>query len=188
MLETDRPKTCFVWPKQTSLSKVQLTWRFMGSYRWGYKSPNRVTSIATLLITLLITTHEPPSREMLQSIACYPQRTRKDDNEGHTLVEVTQRTQRLEDQSQWLGWQYLRCMASMAHEDSIEICAWHCMLALPMALASAWALGELMDCSWAPCGQLNPMLNAEMRLRKLVHWIRSGYIATAPVLILKALV
>ena len=32
------------------------TWRFMGSYKWGYKSPNMVISIVTLLITLLITT------------------------------------------------------------------------------------------------------------------------------------
>ena len=28
----------------------------MGSYKWGYKSPNMVISIVTLLITLLITT------------------------------------------------------------------------------------------------------------------------------------
>ena len=31
----------------------------MGSYKWGDK---RVISIATLLITLFITTHEPPSK------------------------------------------------------------------------------------------------------------------------------
>ena len=36
----------------------------MGSYKWGYDiSPLRgVISIVTLAITLLITTHEPPSR------------------------------------------------------------------------------------------------------------------------------
>ena len=36
----------------------------MGSYKWGYKSPNAVwvTSIVTLLRTLCVTTHEPPSR------------------------------------------------------------------------------------------------------------------------------
>ena len=34
----------------------------MGSYTWGYKSLIWVISIVTLLITLLITTHEPPSR------------------------------------------------------------------------------------------------------------------------------
>ena len=35
----------------------------MGSYNWGYKSPLIwVISTVTLLITLLITTHEPPSR------------------------------------------------------------------------------------------------------------------------------
>ena len=40
-------------------SNFGLTWRFMGSYKWGYKSP---ITIVILLITLLITTHEPPSR------------------------------------------------------------------------------------------------------------------------------
>ena len=35
---------------------------FMGSYKWGYKSPNMgYKYIVTLLITPLITTHEPPS-------------------------------------------------------------------------------------------------------------------------------
>ena len=35
----------------------------MGSYKWGYKSPAIwVITIVILLITLLITTHEPPSR------------------------------------------------------------------------------------------------------------------------------
>ena len=34
----------------------------MGSYKWGYKSPNLgYITIVTLLITPLITTHEPPS-------------------------------------------------------------------------------------------------------------------------------
>ena len=36
----------------------------MGSYKWAYKSPNPliwVIAIVTLLITSLITTHEPPS-------------------------------------------------------------------------------------------------------------------------------
>ena len=48
-------------PKQkpASLSnKLYPTWRFMGSYKWGYKSLIWVTSI----VTLLITTHEPLSR------------------------------------------------------------------------------------------------------------------------------
>ena len=34
----------------------------MGSYKWAYKALIWVVSIVTLLITLLITTHEPPSR------------------------------------------------------------------------------------------------------------------------------
>ena len=40
-----------------------FTWRFMGSYKLGEKSPTMgCKSIVTLLITLPITTHEPPSR------------------------------------------------------------------------------------------------------------------------------
>ena len=31
------------------------TWRFMRSYKWFYKSPRKLISIATLLVTLLIT-------------------------------------------------------------------------------------------------------------------------------------
>ena len=38
-----------------------ITWRFMGSYKWVYKSPNMVIIIVTLLKTPLTTTHEPPS-------------------------------------------------------------------------------------------------------------------------------
>ena len=38
------------------------TWKFRGSSKWGYKSLIWVISIVTLLITLLRTTHEPPSR------------------------------------------------------------------------------------------------------------------------------
>ena len=38
------------------------TWRFLGSYKWGYKSLNMVITVHILLITLLITSHEPPSR------------------------------------------------------------------------------------------------------------------------------
>ena len=34
----------------------------MGSYKWGYKPPIGVINIVILLIALLITTHEPPSR------------------------------------------------------------------------------------------------------------------------------
>ena len=33
----------------------------MGSYKYGYKSPNMVHNYSYPLITLLITTHEPPS-------------------------------------------------------------------------------------------------------------------------------
>ena len=44
---------------------TRTTWRFMGSYKWSYKSyyksPIWDISIVTLLITPLITTHEPPS-------------------------------------------------------------------------------------------------------------------------------
>ena len=35
-------------------------WRFMGSYKWDYNSPNKGN--VTLFITPLITTHEPPSK------------------------------------------------------------------------------------------------------------------------------
>ena len=38
------------------------TWRFMGSYKWSYKSPNMGYCIVTLLISPHITTHEPSSR------------------------------------------------------------------------------------------------------------------------------
>ena len=40
----------------------RLTWRFMGSYSGVISPPIRVISMATLLITPLITTHEPPSK------------------------------------------------------------------------------------------------------------------------------
>ena len=44
--------------KQTT----RVTWRFMGSYKWGYKAPLRwVIILVTLLITPRITTHEPPA-------------------------------------------------------------------------------------------------------------------------------
>ena len=33
----------------------------MGSYNWGYKFPNMGYNYSSLLITPLITTHEPPS-------------------------------------------------------------------------------------------------------------------------------
>ena len=42
-----------------------FTWSFRGRYKWGYKSPNMGSKYSypvTLLITLLITTHEPASR------------------------------------------------------------------------------------------------------------------------------
>ena len=34
----------------------------MGSYKWGSKSPKKIITLVTLLITPLKTTHEPPSR------------------------------------------------------------------------------------------------------------------------------
>ena len=42
-------------------------------------------------------------REMLISIACLPQRTSEDENEGHDFIPVTPETVNLEDQSLWLG-------------------------------------------------------------------------------------
>ena len=54
------------------------TWRFMGSYKWGYKSPNKAyTSILTLLKTLLITTHEPPSAPGSASLQLWEYRNQK---------------------------------------------------------------------------------------------------------------
>ena len=37
------------------------TWRFRGRYKWVISPLIWVLSIVTLLITLLISTHEPPS-------------------------------------------------------------------------------------------------------------------------------
>ena len=36
----------------------------MGSFKWGYKSLVLLMTIVTLLITPLITTHGPPSRDL----------------------------------------------------------------------------------------------------------------------------
>ena len=51
---TPKPSYC-QWVGRAYLPKGP-TWRFMGSYKWGYKSPNKgykFISIATLLITHL---------------------------------------------------------------------------------------------------------------------------------------
>ena len=46
-------------------AKAGGTWRFMGSYKYGSKSPKMgVITIVTLLITPQKTTHEPPSRTL----------------------------------------------------------------------------------------------------------------------------
>ena len=37
----------------------------MGSYKWGYKSPNMGYKYSYLHVTPLITSHEPPSPEHL---------------------------------------------------------------------------------------------------------------------------
>ena len=42
--------------------EVGFTWRFMGSYKWGYTSDNYTYNPIRGLISPLITTHEPPSR------------------------------------------------------------------------------------------------------------------------------
>ena len=43
-----------------------LTWRLMGSGKWGYESSNRAfITTAILLITLLSSRHEPPGMEPL---------------------------------------------------------------------------------------------------------------------------
>ena len=48
-------------PEADTLSTLNVgTCRFMGSYKLGYKSPNRVITTVILLITVLLTTHEPP--------------------------------------------------------------------------------------------------------------------------------
>ena len=38
------------------------TWRFMGSYEWGYKSPNMGYKYSDPTYNPTVTTHEPPSR------------------------------------------------------------------------------------------------------------------------------
>ena len=49
--------------RMNEFEALGFTWRFMGSYKLGEKSPTMgCKSIVTLLITLPITTHEPPSR------------------------------------------------------------------------------------------------------------------------------
>ena len=40
----------------------RVTWRFMGSYKWAKESPNLGDQYSYPTYTLLITTHEPPSR------------------------------------------------------------------------------------------------------------------------------
>ena len=54
-----RAATALSRPAKQTLSS-NSTWRFMGSYKWGYKLS--VIIMATLLITPLITTHEPPKQ------------------------------------------------------------------------------------------------------------------------------
>ena len=42
------------------------TWRFLGTYKQGYiGTANKVITIVTLLITLLLSTHESPSRSRI---------------------------------------------------------------------------------------------------------------------------
>ena len=72
----------------------------MGSYKWSYKSPIWVISIVTLLITLLITTHEPPSIQLKRFGSgslirhCgsgnhrHPEKKRKQMPVGHSQVKV----------------------------------------------------------------------------------------------------
>ena len=44
----------------------------MGSYKWSYKSLNMAYNyIVTLLVSPLITTHEPPSRVSRIRIQCF---------------------------------------------------------------------------------------------------------------------
>ena len=54
LLETSRMAHCEIEKDRPLRS---YTWRFMGSYRYGYKSPN----MFAVHITALKTTHEPPS-------------------------------------------------------------------------------------------------------------------------------
>ena len=62
-----------LWPAPARLLKgwgfrapfrvpLRFTWRFRGSYKWVTSPPRWVVSIVTLLITPLVTSHEPPSR------------------------------------------------------------------------------------------------------------------------------
>ena len=57
-----------VRPESTELNPPQkthnTTWRFMGSYKWGYTSLNMGYNYSyPTYITPFVTTHEPPSRE-----------------------------------------------------------------------------------------------------------------------------
>ena len=45
------------------------TWRFMGSYKWGYKSPNMGYNYGYPNYNPLITTHEPPSTLMPPTVS-----------------------------------------------------------------------------------------------------------------------
>ena len=45
-----------------SFCKGSYTWRFMASYKWGYKSPKMAYKYSYPTYNLRITTHEPPSK------------------------------------------------------------------------------------------------------------------------------
>ena len=46
------------------VSGVVVTWRFMGSCKWGYKSPNLGYNKSYPTYSPTRTTHEPPSRAL----------------------------------------------------------------------------------------------------------------------------
>ena len=51
--------------------RLHVTWRFMGSYKWGRKSPNMGHNYRYPTYNLIIA-HEPPSRfkELTQNVTC----------------------------------------------------------------------------------------------------------------------
>ena len=72
--------------QQRVFKLARVTWRFVGRYKWVISPIKWVISIVTLLITLLITTHEPPSMMLSKpgSARCVPSATM-----SHAAMNIT---------------------------------------------------------------------------------------------------